>query len=77
MQDGATALIQSASSGHVEVARLLLDSKADIHAATQVPQAAQAMCTKAANLLRLGWVCLALRVRALRTMLHRPGSEFE
>jgi hypothetical protein len=35
-QHGATALISSAQNGHVEVARLLLLSKADIHAADWV-----------------------------------------
>ena len=55
----------------MEVARLLLESKADIHAAAQVPQAAQAMRTKPAKLLRRGWLCLALPVRAWITMLHR------
>jgi hypothetical protein len=34
-------MIASADSGHVEVARLLLNSKADIHAASKVPSAAQ------------------------------------
>ncbi len=38
VQDGATALIWSAENGHLDVARLLLDSKADIHAANKVPQ---------------------------------------
>jgi hypothetical protein len=35
----------SAQDGHFEVVRLLLDSKADIHAATQVRRAAQGMRT--------------------------------
>jgi hypothetical protein len=39
-QGGWTALIQSAQNGHLEVARLLLDSKADTHAATKVPRSA-------------------------------------
>ena len=38
VQDGWTALHASAQNGHIEVARLLLDSKADIHAATEVPR---------------------------------------
>ena len=37
-QDGKTALMVSAQDGHMEVARLLLDSKADIHAADKVPR---------------------------------------
>ena len=64
-QAGFTALYVSAQNGHLEVARLLLESKADSHAAAQVPQAAQAMRTKPAELLRRGWLCLALPVRAL------------
>ncbi len=35
-QDGGTALIMSAQYGHLDTTRLLLDSKADINAATQV-----------------------------------------
>ena len=35
-QDGRTVLITSAAGGHVEVARLLLEKGADIHAAVQV-----------------------------------------
>ncbi len=35
-QNGATALIAAAQSGHVEVARLLLESNASIHAADEV-----------------------------------------
>jgi hypothetical protein len=35
-QDGSTALILSATIGHVDVVRLLLDSKADILAAKKV-----------------------------------------
>ncbi len=54
MQDGRTALIVSALNGHAEVVRLLLDSRADIHAATQVRRAAQGVRTRPANLLRLG-----------------------
>ncbi len=42
MQAGRTALYVSAGSGHVEVARLLLESKADIHAADTVPRSAPA-----------------------------------
>ena len=38
MQDGVTALYMSAQNGHVEVARVLLESKADIHAASTVPR---------------------------------------
>jgi ankyrin repeat protein len=53
-QDGWTALIYSASFGHVEVARLLLDSRADIHAAKKVRRAAQGVRTRPANMLRLG-----------------------
>jgi hypothetical protein len=34
-------MILSAQEGHVEVARLLINSKADIHAASKVPSAAQ------------------------------------
>jgi ankyrin repeat protein len=51
VQNGFTALIKSAQNGHVEVARLLLDSRADIHAATQVRRAAQGVRTRPANLL--------------------------
>ncbi len=36
MQEGATALFVSAQSGHFEMVQLLLDSKANIHAATTV-----------------------------------------
>jgi hypothetical protein len=36
MQNGWTALIVSAQNGHLEVALLLLDSNADIHAASKV-----------------------------------------
>ncbi len=54
VQDGTTALIKSAQNGHVEVARLLLEGKADIHAATQVRREAQGMRNRRANLVRLG-----------------------
>jgi ankyrin repeat protein len=54
VQDGFTALIVSAQNGHVEVVRLLLDSRADIHAANKVRRAAQGVRTRPANLLRLG-----------------------
>jgi hypothetical protein len=37
VQGGRTALINSAQSGNLEVVRLLLESKADIHAASEVP----------------------------------------
>ncbi len=37
VQAGGTALIVSASNGNLEMARLLLESKADIHAADKVP----------------------------------------
>jgi hypothetical protein len=40
-----TALYVSAEFGHVEVARLLLEGKADIHAALQVRRGAQGMRT--------------------------------
>ena len=53
-RDGWTALILSALNGHVEVARLLVDSRADIHAANKVRRAAQGVRTRPANLLRLG-----------------------
>ena len=61
MQDGWTALITSAQNGHVDVAQLLLESKADIHEATQVPQAT---CTKPANMptLKLRRFCFALNL---------------
>ncbi len=52
VQNGWTALIGSAENGHAEVARLLLDSRADIHAATQVRRAAQGVRTRPANILR-------------------------
>ena len=54
VQCGWTALIWSAMNGHVEVARLLLEGKADIHAAAQVRRGAQGMRTRRANLVRLG-----------------------
>ena len=54
MQAGVTALIMSAANGKVEVARLLLEGKADIHAAMQVRRGAQGMRTRRANLVRLG-----------------------
>ena len=38
VQDGTTGLMASAESGHLEVVTLLLDSKAKIDAANQVPQ---------------------------------------
>ncbi len=38
MQDGFTALIGSATNDHLEVVRLLLDSKAEIHEASKVLQ---------------------------------------
>ena len=68
-QDGWTALIMSAQNGHVEVARLLLESKADIHAATQVPQA------KPANLpmLRLKLFCFAFNLVFTRFAMLDSG----
>jgi hypothetical protein len=36
-QDGNTALIMTASSGRLDVVQLLLDSKADLQAASKVP----------------------------------------
>ncbi len=72
MQYGYTALIKSAGHGNVEAAQLLLESKADIHAATQVPQAAQAMRTKPANLLRLRWLCFLVPPSPLPPPLPRP-----
>jgi hypothetical protein len=36
VQNGATALFVCAQDGHLEVARLLLDSGADIHTAIKV-----------------------------------------
>ncbi len=38
-QEGNTALIISASSGRLDMVRLLLDRKADIQAASKVPPA--------------------------------------
>ncbi len=54
LQDGYTAIIASAQNGHVEVAMLLLNSGADIHAASKVRRAAQGMRIRPNNLLRLG-----------------------
>ena len=37
LQDGRTALTCSAENGHVDITQLLLESKADVHAAENVP----------------------------------------